>query len=65
MADIVNLNRVRKKKRAADKEKSAARNRAKFGRTKSDKLVARLEESRKNEFLAAHRNEKMPDKEEK
>lgn len=37
MADIVNLNRVRKKKRAADKEKSAARNRAKFGRTKPEK----------------------------
>ena len=37
MADIVNLNRARKKKRAAEKDKIAETNRAKFGRTKAEK----------------------------
>lgn len=33
MSNIVNLNRVRKRKDRADNEKRAAENRAKFGRT--------------------------------
>jgi hypothetical protein len=37
MGDLVNLNKTRKKKRAADKDKSAEQNRAKFGRTKAEK----------------------------
>ena len=33
----VNLNRVRKAKRRAEKQTTAARNRVKFGRTKAEK----------------------------
>lgn len=43
MAEIVNLNRARKKKRAAEKEKAAEANRAKFGRTKAEKETQRAE----------------------
>jgi hypothetical protein len=35
--DVVNLNRFRKKKKAADKEREASSNRAKHGRTKAEK----------------------------
>lgn len=38
MAEIVNLRQSRKQKRRDDKERQAAGNRAKFGRTKAEKL---------------------------
>ncbi len=44
MADIINLNRARKKKRAAAKEDAAAQNRAKFGRTKTEKQRRKAED---------------------
>lgn len=44
MADIINLNRARKKKRAAAKEDAAAQNRAKFGRTKAEKQRRKAED---------------------
>lgn len=44
MADIVNLNRARKKKRAAASKDAAAQNRAKFGRTKAEKLRRKTED---------------------
>ena len=37
MADVVNLNKFRKAKARADKEKRASENRVKFGRTKAEK----------------------------
>lgn len=37
MAEIVNLRQARKQKRRDDKERRAAGNRAKFGRTKAEK----------------------------
>ena len=37
MADILSLSKARKAKARDDKEKLAAENRAKFGRTKADK----------------------------
>lgn len=39
MADIVNLNQARKAKAKADDKARAAENRAKFGRTKSEKTL--------------------------
>jgi len=54
MADIVNLNRARKKKKAADKEKSAAANRVKFGLRKSERAAARAEKERAERALGAH-----------
>ena len=37
MADVVNLRRMRKQKARAEKDKDAAANRAKFGRTSAEK----------------------------
>jgi len=37
MADILSLSKARKAKARADKEKVAAQNRAKFGRTKAER----------------------------
>lgn len=59
MGDIVNLNRARKKKRAADEKKTAEENRARFGRTKTEKKIAlvdqklmnkKLDQSKRDEF---------------
>jgi len=46
MADVVGLNRVRKKKAAASTDKRADENRAKFGRTKAEKDRERAEKAR-------------------
>jgi hypothetical protein len=46
MNDIINLNRIRKKKAAADKEKRSEQNRAKFGRTKAEKARERADKER-------------------
>jgi hypothetical protein len=51
MADIVNLNRARKKKRAAEKEKIAQTNRAKFGRTKAEKSRDAFERGKKERAI--------------
>lgn len=51
MSDIVNLNRIRKKKTAADKEKRSEENRAKFGRTKAEKARERAEKERAANLL--------------
>lgn len=37
MADIINLNKARKKKAKQDAEKQAAENRVRFGRTRAQK----------------------------
>ena len=44
LADILSLSKVRKAKDRAQKDATAAQNRAKFGRTKAEKLA---DESRK------------------
>ena len=46
MSDVVNLNRVRKKKAAAADEKRSGENRAKFGRTKAERDRERAEKER-------------------
>ncbi len=46
MAEIVNLNRARKKKSADSKDKHATENRAKFGRTKASKAREKAEKER-------------------
>lgn len=51
MADIVNINRVRKKKAAGSKDKAAAENRTKFGRTKAEKDRERAEKERAAQAL--------------
>jgi hypothetical protein len=51
MNEVVNLNRVRKKKAAMSKDKAAAENRAKFGRTKGEKQRQRAEKARAEKAL--------------
>lgn len=50
MADVINLNKQRKAKKRTQDEVTAQQNRAKFGRTKQEKLA----EKRKAETLEKH-----------
>ena len=61
-ADIVNLRQVRKAKQRAAKESQAATNRARFGRSKSERLRDEAEQARTARELAGKRLEK-PDEE--
>lgn len=60
MADIINLNKKRKAKARLVKEKKAAENRIKFGRTKKEKQIEKLENERHERHLDGH---KLEDKE--
>jgi len=51
MAEIVNLRRARKQRARVEKEAEAAANRAKFGRTKTEKARDTLEAERKDRLL--------------
>ena len=46
MADIINLRQARKTRARAEKERLAAANRAKFGRTKAERQSSDQEEAR-------------------
>lgn len=46
MAELINLNKARKAKARADDKARATENRAKFGQTKGQKTVARLDAER-------------------
>lgn len=51
MAEIVNLNRVKKAKARAEAEKTAAANRTKHGRTKAERAKDAAEEERRRALL--------------
>ncbi|WP_327755012.1 DUF4169 family protein [Sphingobium sp. SJ10-10] len=55
MGDIINLRQARKAKARADKDRLAQSNRAKFRRTKAERLVQSLEEERKNRQIEGAR----------
>ncbi len=57
MTEIVNLNKARKKKRAAEAERQATENRVKFGRTKAAKAKDADEEARRRKLLDGHQQE--------
>jgi hypothetical protein len=57
MASVVNLNRFRKAKQAADAERRAAENRAAFGRTKAGRRQADVERERLERDLDSKRIE--------
>jgi hypothetical protein len=57
MADIVSLSKARKAKARAEKEATAAGNRAKFGRTKSEKQRDAAERERAGKAADAHKRE--------
>lgn len=50
-AEIVNLNKFRKAKERADQERQAELNRAKYGRSKSEREQDEGDDSRRNKLL--------------
>ncbi|NDF12500.1 MAG: DUF4169 family protein [Proteobacteria bacterium] len=58
MAEIVNLNKRRKAKAKADKEQRSVENRAKYGRTKQEKALAKSNADKAKKHIDAHRREK-------
>lgn len=63
MADIVNLNQIRKAKARDERQQQAAENRVRFGRSKTEKDVVHRLETRADRALEGHRRER-PDKDE-
>jgi len=57
MTEIINLNKTRKAKARDDKEKTAAQNRVKFGRTKEEKRAEKKKSEREERHLAGHKRE--------
>ncbi len=57
MAEIINLNRVRKAKARSDKAVSAAANRARFGRSKAEKKAEQLTADRLGRVLDGARRD--------
>jgi hypothetical protein len=57
MADVVNLNRFKKRVERAQSEKAAEANRARFGRTKSERVLEQQRASRAKDLLDQHRIE--------
>jgi hypothetical protein len=57
MAEIVNLNRVRKAKAKTDAGKAAEANRAKFGRTKVERDAEAAEQARRDALLDGAKRE--------
>ncbi len=54
MADIVNLRTVRKQRAKAERERDAAENRARFGKTRDEKVAERLSAELDQRRLDAH-----------
>lgn len=57
MGDVINLREVRKRRERADKDRQAAENRVRFGRTKAEKTQIRREEERRLQDLDGKRRE--------
>lgn len=56
-ADIVNLRTVRKRKARAEKEKQAAHNRARFGRSKAEKDKTAAEQALARRHIDGHQRD--------
>ncbi len=61
MTEVINLNRKRKAKARAEKEKKASQNRIKFGRTKEEKNIEKLNASHAGRRLEGHKLEAEED----
>ncbi|KFG91767.1 hypothetical protein BV98_000015 [Sphingobium herbicidovorans NBRC 16415] len=57
MGDIINLRQARKAKARGEKERVAAANRAKFGRTKAERQASLQEEVRQTQRIEGNRRE--------
>jgi len=55
--NVVNLNRFRKQKARAAKEKHAEENRVKHGRRKSDVVSEKAEAKKRDDFIDGHRRD--------
>ena len=55
MGDVVNLKRFKKRAEKAQSAKQADANRARFGRTKSERVLDEARATRANDLLDAHR----------
>lgn len=62
MAEIINLRLVRKAKARAEKEKLAATNRARFGRSKAERALETARSEQAKDRLDAHRKDDPPDR---
>ena len=60
-ADLINLNRARKQKAKRERVAEAAANRAKFGRTKAEKLKQKAESDPAERSIEAHRRDSPDD----
>ncbi|GAA0586418.1 DUF4169 family protein [Caenispirillum bisanense] len=60
MAEIINLRDVRKRKAREEKERQAADNRIRYGRTKAEKRLTELENSRSSRELEGKRRADAP-----
>lgn len=58
MAEIINLNRARKQRRRTDKQKTAAANRTRFGRTKEERVLSLDNARREKDALDGARLDK-------
>lgn len=61
MAEIVNLNKVRKARTRAGKDEQAAANRAKFGRTRAEKARDKAEPLKTERLLDGAKVERPED----
>ena len=61
LAELINLNRARKDRARAEKEAQAAANRARFGRTKAEKLKDTAEAARAEKVMDGHRRDRDDD----
>ncbi len=57
MATVANLSQFRKRKERADREAEAARNRAAFGRPKSEKKLTKAKRELQTRQLEDHKRE--------
>jgi Domain of unknown function (DUF4169) len=58
-ADLINLRRARKNKTRDEADKQAEQNRAKFGRSKSEKTITASELARENKKLDGHKRDEI------
>jgi Domain of unknown function (DUF4169) len=61
MAEIVNLHRARKSKAKSERTAQATENRARFGRSKSDRKLEQARADKASKDLAQHRRDPARD----
>jgi hypothetical protein len=57
MDNVVNLNRARKARTRAEREKQAAENRVRFGQTKNERQAQEVDRARREREFDGHKRE--------